>query len=403
MTHTTVKSLKALTMMLLLSNLLSPLSVAAKTDGVTFWLARHTEKANDDLKDPNLTEKGRAQAELLKARLLNEGIQAIYATHYKRTQQTAAPLAKALNIEVQAYDPQKLAELAEKLKQQGQTALVIGHSNTTPEMAWLLSDEFQTDIDEEEFNRILFKVQPGSKPKASTLHAINEVPDAHPSMSAPQIDSHKIHSFTSTFNMLFNQEHIGSAKQSVEVKDQIINMREETQVKTFNVDANITTTVKRSNFAPLTMTMEGKMGVPAAIDFTWQHTDNSQSLVTGFTDMARARYKQQGRIDFSGNDTQNTMERTAAIMLVPFFDHKQAFVFNWFNTYDATSRAIQMIPLGEARITVPAGTFETQKIKLQGGAPSQIFYVSKEAKPKVVKIEVLKMPWTYELQSWQAK
>lgn len=50
--------------------------------------------------NPPLTELGHKQAEAVGERLANETFDAIYATSLVRTQETAAPLAKALGLEV---------------------------------------------------------------------------------------------------------------------------------------------------------------------------------------------------------------------------------------------------------------------------------------------------------------
>src|SRR6266446_2098902 len=71
----------------------------------TILIVRHAEKA-DATKDPDLSEAGRARSEGLAKTLRDANITAIYATEFKRTQQTAAPLAKALGIS----DPINIAE-----------------------------------------------------------------------------------------------------------------------------------------------------------------------------------------------------------------------------------------------------------------------------------------------------
>ena len=72
-------------------------------------LVRHGESAParldhpaprvDGHSDPELAPDGQMQAELLAERLVNEAIDAIYVTNLRRTQETAAPLAKYLGIE----------------------------------------------------------------------------------------------------------------------------------------------------------------------------------------------------------------------------------------------------------------------------------------------------------------
>ena len=66
--------------------------------------------------------------------LKDAGITAIYATEYKRTQQTAEPLARASGIEVTVVPANKTDALVSKLKEREGAALVVGHSNTIPEI-----------------------------------------------------------------------------------------------------------------------------------------------------------------------------------------------------------------------------------------------------------------------------
>src|ERR1700726_58877 len=70
----------------------------------TIFIVRHAEKA-DATKDPDLSEAGRHRAEYLAKMLKDANISAIYATEFKRTQQTAAPLAKALSLSVMTLPP----------------------------------------------------------------------------------------------------------------------------------------------------------------------------------------------------------------------------------------------------------------------------------------------------------
>ena len=81
----------------------------------TIFVVRHAEKA-DATKDPDLSEAGRARAEGLAKALRDANIAAIYATEFKRTQQTAAPLAKALGITVTVLPAQDSAALIAKLR-----------------------------------------------------------------------------------------------------------------------------------------------------------------------------------------------------------------------------------------------------------------------------------------------
>ena len=96
---------------------------------------RHAEKADDDPRDPSLSETGQARAENLAKVLESASIDAIYSTNFKRTKDTGQPLAKALGIEIQTYSPFNDNALNEIIaNNQGKNVLIIGHSNTTPNL-----------------------------------------------------------------------------------------------------------------------------------------------------------------------------------------------------------------------------------------------------------------------------
>src|SRR5687768_468202 len=78
----------------------------------TFILIRHAEKGNDGTEDPDLTNEGISRAGKLSEMLRNTPLAAIYATNYKRTRNTVAPLAKIHDTAVQPYEAFK-AEVIE--------------------------------------------------------------------------------------------------------------------------------------------------------------------------------------------------------------------------------------------------------------------------------------------------
>ena len=99
------------------------------------FLARHAEKAQSgDPKDPDLSEAGRARATALATFLKDAGITAVYASEFKRTQETAEPLARALGLTTVIVPGKDTQALAARLKQAQGNALVVGHSDTVPEI-----------------------------------------------------------------------------------------------------------------------------------------------------------------------------------------------------------------------------------------------------------------------------
>jgi broad specificity phosphatase PhoE len=86
--------------------------------------------------DPPLNARGRLRAELLADDLQSidvlGGPNAIYASDKRRTQETAAPLAKRLNIPVEIADHLDAEEFMSRVLREhsGDIVLVVTHSNT---------------------------------------------------------------------------------------------------------------------------------------------------------------------------------------------------------------------------------------------------------------------------------
>lgn len=131
------------------------------------YLVRHAEKiTGTDIedRDPPLTEAGRERAQHLAYVLGHVRIEKIYSSDYTRTRQTAKPLAKKLGLRVQSYDPRALREFAQQLREGSGRALVVGHSNTTPQLVELLGGEGGAPIDEKsEYDRLYVVILEGGR------------------------------------------------------------------------------------------------------------------------------------------------------------------------------------------------------------------------------------------------
>ena len=126
-----------------------------KDSAFTLYLVRHAEKQLDGSRDPGLTDAGKHRAEQLASWLRNRNVMDIWSSDYKRTLGTAKPLLNELGLEVTIYDPRNLVELAEQLKSNSHNSLVVGHSNTTPELAGLLCQCAIAEMDESEYDRLI--------------------------------------------------------------------------------------------------------------------------------------------------------------------------------------------------------------------------------------------------------
>lgn len=130
----------------------------------TIYLVRHAEKDTLTIKDPALTVDGIMRAVDLATWFKNIEVDSVLSSEYKRTKETAKPLAEAQNMEIGYYDPKDYKGLAQSLKDmEADTILVVGHSDTILEQIEALGIEKpQGSIDEKEYDKI-FEVRLGVK------------------------------------------------------------------------------------------------------------------------------------------------------------------------------------------------------------------------------------------------
>lgn len=138
----------------------------------TFIITRHAEKESTGA-DPNLDTDGIARANELKRILNNISISAIYSTPFNRTKQTAQPLATAKGLSVTEYQTNTpYAQLVDQFlaAHRGKVIVVIGHSNTVPDILKELSDNsFNITITESQYDN-LFIVSIPDKLKPTITH-----------------------------------------------------------------------------------------------------------------------------------------------------------------------------------------------------------------------------------------
>lgn len=99
----------------------------------TILLVRHADRQGSA---DALNAAGTARAQDLAHVLEKSGIGAIYTSEAVRTQQTAAPTASLLGITPVAVAASDVAGLVSTIRSNnsGQTVLVVGHSNTVPQI-----------------------------------------------------------------------------------------------------------------------------------------------------------------------------------------------------------------------------------------------------------------------------
>lgn len=123
----------------------------------TVILVRHAEKKIEpENPDPDLAPEGLERAQEIARVFHDAGINAIYATQYKRTQQTVKPLSDRTGVPVTLLDAKQTDELVKRIQTslRGQTIFVAGHNNTVPAIASALSGENFPVIPESEYDNM---------------------------------------------------------------------------------------------------------------------------------------------------------------------------------------------------------------------------------------------------------
>ncbi len=147
-------------------------AVGAFAQKKTIILVRHAEKADQTSQDPELTEAGKQRAERLAKIVKKYRPGAIYSTDFKRTRDTAAPMAARRKLKVEIYDGKKPAELIDAImKSKTKRFLIVGHSNTIPGLANLLGKkELFKNLDDAEHGAIwIVRIKDGQLRKIQIL------------------------------------------------------------------------------------------------------------------------------------------------------------------------------------------------------------------------------------------
>lgn len=110
----------------------------AISEKTTIYVVRHAEKDLADSKnaDPDLSEDGYSRAEALSEKLKAQNIAVIFSTNYKRTKQTALPLARNKGLDIVSYEGRNYTDLKEAVNKnyKNKKVLIVGHSNTVLEI-----------------------------------------------------------------------------------------------------------------------------------------------------------------------------------------------------------------------------------------------------------------------------
>lgn len=139
-------------------------------DALTVVLVRHAEPGTEPARDPDLNDEGRTRAEVLARILSSANVTAVYATQFRRTQQTGQPVAEQFGLEVTVVQatagPEHIADMVSRIRAHGpgEVVVVAGHSNTIPPMVNALTGLDLPDLEEDQFDRAYIVTVKGDGP-----------------------------------------------------------------------------------------------------------------------------------------------------------------------------------------------------------------------------------------------
>ncbi len=134
----------------------------------TVVVIRHADKGPSAIADAPLSPPGEQRAVRL-AQMFGDGekfgrVKRVYVTNTRRAQQTAAELVQRLGVKAEVVDAKSSSsELARRVlrENRGGLALVVGHSNTVPEIVGAMADVKDVPpIGEEEFDTMYIVTVP---------------------------------------------------------------------------------------------------------------------------------------------------------------------------------------------------------------------------------------------------
>jgi len=135
--------------------LLSQFIPAQDKEPCKIYFIRHAEKVRDNSSDPLLTKIGEERAIHWANVFKNVDFDAVYSTSTLRTVATALPSAAQNDLQIILYDAKTIDIKALAKKNKGKTILMVGHSNTTPNLVnALIGEERYSEIEDDNFSNL---------------------------------------------------------------------------------------------------------------------------------------------------------------------------------------------------------------------------------------------------------
>jgi phosphohistidine phosphatase SixA len=138
----------------------------------TVFVVRHAERADGGTAgvaamgapatDPPLSAAGNERAARLATMLRSADIKQIFTTEFVRTKQTAEPTAQALKLNIGPISSRDLDALILRVTSARANVLVVGHSNTVPDILERLGIKDAMTIADSEYDNLFVVVRPAA-------------------------------------------------------------------------------------------------------------------------------------------------------------------------------------------------------------------------------------------------
>jgi broad specificity phosphatase PhoE len=167
-----MRSKRTLAMALTIGCVLGVARAADAGDQVIF-VVRHAERADAAgapppagmmANDPPLSAAGNERARRLAMLLASPEVKHIFTTEFQRTRQTAAPLSEATRITPVTASARDASALAQQVRSAAGNVLIVGHSNTVPDLLKQLGVTTPVAIGENEYDNVFVVVRPATGP-----------------------------------------------------------------------------------------------------------------------------------------------------------------------------------------------------------------------------------------------
>ena len=157
-------ALPVLVLLLLLAALSAAMPHRAHAAPAVVVLVRHAEKGAEPAEDPALSPAGQRRAQALAQAFANGRFEAILTTSWRRTRETARPLALRLDLEPEVVPTRggglaaHVQDVVAAVRRHAGPVLVVGHTNTIPAIAQALGAPAMNEICETTFGLALVLV-----------------------------------------------------------------------------------------------------------------------------------------------------------------------------------------------------------------------------------------------------